>query len=108
MYLPVKTKTSELNSDTFVILTTVLYINWSHSAVGNVSDCRYMSVCQSGVASLIWAQSHTFVEIRHEIISTAILPSADSRRVGASYRQKYVHKVLVNCVVKLAQEKKCG
>ena len=35
-----------------------------------------------GVAGSIPAQSHTFAEIDHEIISTAILlPSADSRRV---------------------------
>ena len=38
-----------------------------------------------GVASLILARSHTFVEINHEIISMAILlPSADSRRVVVS------------------------
>ena len=62
-----------------------------------------------GVASLIPAGSHTFVEIDHDIISTAIpLPSADSRRVVVSYKRKYVHKVLVNCLVKLAQETKCG
>ena len=48
-----------------------------------------------GVASLILAQSHTFAEID---------PSADSRRVVVSYKQKYVHKVLVNRLVKLAQE----
>ena len=59
-----------------------------------------------GVESSIPAWSHTFVEIDHKIISTAILlPSADSRRVVVSYKQKYVHKVLVNCLVKLAQEK---
>ena len=41
-----------------------------------------------------------------EIISTAILlPSADSREVVVSYKQKYVHEVLVYCLVKLAQEK---
>ena len=35
-----------------------------------------------GVASLIPARAHTFAEIDHEIISTAILlPSADSKRV---------------------------
>ena len=40
-----------------------------------------------GVASLIPARSHTFVEIDHEIISTAILlPSAVSRRV-VSYKR---------------------
>ena len=52
------------------------------------------------------ARSHTLVEIGHEIISTAILlPSPYSRRVVVSHKRKYVHKVLVNCLVKLAQEK---
>ena len=59
-----------------------------------------------GVASSIPARSHTFVESDHEIISIAILlPSADSRRVVVSYKRKYVHEVLVNLLVKLAQEK---
>ena len=41
-----------------------------------------------------------------EIISTAILlPSSDSRRVAVSCKGKYVHEVLVNGLVKLAQEK---
>ena len=34
-----------------------------------------------------------------------LLPSTDSRRVGVSYKQKYVQEVLVNRLVKLAQEK---
>ena len=51
-----------------------------------------------GVASLIPARSHTFVEIDHEISSTAIfLPSAESGRAVVSYKGKYVHEVLVNC-----------
>ena len=59
-----------------------------------------------GIASSIPAWSHTFVEFDHEIISMVILlPSADSRRVVDSYKQKYVHKVLANRFVKLAQEK---
>ena len=49
------------------------------------------------------ARSHTFVEIDHEII--ILLPSADSRRVVVSYKLKYVHEVLVNCLVKFAQAK---
>ena len=54
-------------------------------------------------------QSHTFAEIDHEIISMAILlPSSDSRKVVVSYKRKYVHEALVNCLVKLAHEKKCG
>ena len=59
-----------------------------------------------GVASSVPVWSHIFSEIDHELISTAIpLPSADSRRVVVSYKQKYVHEVLVNCLGKLAQEK---
>ena len=51
-------------------------------------------------------QSHIFVEIDHEKITTdIILPSADSRRDVVSYKQKYVHEVLVNHLVMLAQEK---
>ena len=47
-----------------------------------------------------------FIEIDHEIISTAILlPSADSRRDVVSYKRKCVHKVQVNFLAKLAQEK---
>ena len=46
------------------------------------------------------------MEIDHEIISTVIiLPSADSRRVVVSFKRKYVHKGLVNHLVKLAEEK---
>ena len=59
-----------------------------------------------GVVSSIPARSHTFVKIDHEIMSTVLLlPSADSRRVIISYRCKYVHELLVNHLVKLAQEK---
>ena len=58
------------------------------------------------MASLTLARSPTFVEIDHEIISTAILlPSADSRRVVVGYKREYVHKVLVIRFVQLAQEK---
>ena len=49
---------------------------------------------------LISARSHTFMEIHREIISLA-----DSRRVVVCYKPEYVHEVLVNCLVKLAQEK---
>ena len=58
-----------------------------------------------GVASLIPAWFHTFMEIDHEIISMTILPSADSRRVIVNHKRKYVYEVLVNLLVKLAQEK---
>ena len=59
-----------------------------------------------GVASSIWTRSHTFLEIDREIISTDIFfPSADSRKVVVSYKRKYVHEVLVNRFVNIAQEK---
>ena len=59
------------------------------------------STADPGVTS-----SHTFAEIDPDLISTAILrPSPDSRRVAVSYKRKYVHEVLVNHLVKLAQEK---
>ena len=69
------------------------------SAVGNVSPA------DPGVMSMIQAQSPFFVKTDHEIIFMAILPAADSSRVVVSYKQKYVHQVLVNCLVKLTQEK---
>ena len=58
------------------------------------------------VASLIRARSHTFVEIDHEIFSTDILfPSPESFKKGCCQLQgKVWHKVLVNCLFKLAQE----
>ena len=66
-------------------------------AVGNVPVCR--SRDREFNISIL-------VEIDHELISTAILlPSADSRKVVVSYKQEYVHEVLVNCLVKLAQKK---
>ena len=71
--------------------------------------CRTADTCLTadpGVASLLPGCSHTFAEIDHEIVSTAILlPSADSRRVVVSCKQKCVHEVLFNRLVKLAQEK---
>ena len=75
-------------------------------AVGNVSDCRYVSDCRSRVTNSIQPRSHTFVEIYHEIISTAILlPSADSRGAVVSYKRKFVHDLIFNRLVELVQEK---
>ena len=60
-----------------------------------------------GVAGLIPAPSHTFVEIDHEIIAMVILlPFAESFKKGCCQLQaKFVHKELVNCLFKLAQKK---
>ena len=59
-----------------------------------------------GLASSTPSGPKLFTEIDHEIICLVILlPSADSKRVVVSYKRKYAHEVLVNHLVKLAQEK---
>ena len=69
------------------------------------ADNHMCLTADPGVASSIPALFHAFVEIDHEIISTAILllPSVDSRRAVVSYKRKYVHEVLINRLVKLRQ-----
>ena len=53
------------------------------STVGNVTGTGASLTADPGVASRIPAQSHTFVEIDHEITSTVILlPSAESFKKG--------------------------
>ena len=60
-----------------------------------------------GVATLIPAWSHTFVEIDHKKIlqSFSSLPLIHSRRVVVSYKRKCVKELLVNCLFKLVQVK---
>ena len=55
-------------------------------------------------ASKIPARTNTFVEIDLRIISTffSSLPPIHSRRVAISYKCRYVHKLLVNRLFKLA------
>ena len=75
------------------------------STIGSKSDCRSWG-CEFD--SL--AHSHTFMEIGHEMISSYSHspPPPDSRRVDVNHKQQYVHKVLVNHLVELAQEKACS
>ena len=60
-----------------------------------------------GIASLTRDQSHTFVEIDHEIISAVILlPSADSFKKGCCQLQvKICARITVKRMFKPAQEK---
>ena len=71
--------------------------------------CLATNVCLTAdpwVASSIKVRSHTFVEFDHEIISSVILlPSADSFKKVVSYKQKYMHELLVNPLFKPVQEK---
>ena len=87
-----------------------IYFGSSSTAVAQSVTCLATDACLTadpGVASSIPARYHTFVEIDHEIISTVILllPLIYSRRVVVSYKRKYVHKLLVNRLLKPAQEK---
>ena len=53
------------------------------SAVGNVSGNRCESDCRSRGCEFDPTQSHTFMEIDHEIISSVILlPTAESFKKG--------------------------
>ena len=63
-----------------------------------------------GVASLIPARSHTFVEIDHEIISTVILlPSADSFKKGCCQLQvKVCAQINKLTAFSSLPRKKCG
>ena len=98
---------------TDVLSKSDLVPNCSQKIPGRVAQsvtCLATDACLTadpGVASSIPARYHTFVEIDHEIIPTVILllPLIYSRRVVVSYKRKYVHKLLVNRLLKPAQEK---
>ena len=90
--------------------TSLLHKVITPCRVAQLVTCLATDACLTadpGVASLIPSRYHTFVEIDHEIISTVLpsLPLIYSRRVVVSYKRKYVHKLLVNCLLKPAQEK---
>ena len=56
-----------------------------------------------GVASLIPAWFNTFMEISQEIIYTVIFLPLIQEGLLSVTSKKYVHEVLVNCLVELAQ-----
>ena len=81
------------------ITSKMLYAQTNHkeNSPGRVAhsvSCLATDACLTadpGVASLIPARSHTFVEIDHEIISTVILlPSANSFKKGCCQLQAKV------------------
>ena len=89
-------------------LTNIVLYRLGH--VAQSVTCLATDECLTsdpGVASLILARSHTFMEIDHDLISTVILlPSADAfKKVCCQLQAKYVHEVLVYHFFKLAQEK---
>ena len=59
-----------------------------------------------GVASSILVRFQTMVEVDHEVIYSVIfLLQLIQKKVVVSYMRTYVHKGVVNRLVKLAQEK---
>ena len=80
-------------------------INALHFRTRPVAQSVARPIVDPGVVSLILARAHTFVEIDYEIFSAVILhlPLILEGFV-VRYKQKYVHEVLVNPLVKLAQE----
>ena len=59
-----------------------------------------------GITSSIPARSHTLCEIDREILPTVILlHPLIQYELFVSYKQKYVRQVLLNHLVKLAEEK---
>ena len=77
----------------------VTRITGPRSAVGNVSGNRYESDCRSRGREFDPGPVPYF---RGDF---SALPLNHSRRVVVSYKRKYVHELLVNCLFKLAQEK---
>ena len=82
---------------TFKVLHHYCYNHAEMHYMGRVAQsvtCLATDACLTadpGVASLIPARSHTFVEIDHEIISTVILlPSADIFKKGCCRLQAKV------------------
>ena len=55
-------------------------------------------------SDLLPQNTPTFLDGLILINTTILFPSADSRKVVVSFKRKYVHEVLVNRLVKLAQE----
>ena len=84
---------------TFNMLCSIYqtYCTQPSSAVGNGLAANTCLTAYPGLANSILARSHNFMAIDHEIISMInILLSTDSR-----------NEALVNCLVKLVQEKVC-
>ena len=71
------------------------------SAVGNMSGYRCVSNCRSRGLEL----DPGLVTYFRGDDTVILLHSAESFKVVVSYKRKYVHEVLVNCLFKLAQEK---
>ena len=92
--------------DRFSCVTAHIKNTRLRSPVCNVFGCRCMSDCRSRDHKFDPGPVPYFCrDWSWNISMTILLPSTDSRRAVVRYKWKYVHKVLVNHWVKLAQEK---
>ena len=95
-----------LQGHAFSLVVTIVKIqrldSGPRSTVSNVSGCRYLSDCRSRGREYDTGP----LEIDHDIPPfSSFLLIREGLLSVISYKQKYVHKVLVNPLVKLAQEK---
>ena len=73
----------------WTVVSSVDILPFYLALLGPVPQSVTCLTADPGVASLVPAWSHTFAEIDHEIISTAILfPSADWKSVDVSHKLK--------------------
>ena len=57
------------------------------------------------LAVVVFSKAGYMVGVGFKILTPTSLPLIHSRRVVVSYKRKYVHKLLVNRLLKPAQEK---
>ena len=72
------------------------------SAVGNMSDCRYVSDCRSRGRKLDPGLVPYF---SGDLSGNNFYSHSPLFKVVVSYKRKYVHEALVNRLLPLAQEK---
>ena len=82
----------------------LLYTYDLHNYVAQLVMCLDTDA-DPGVASSIQAESPYFVILKYFLQSFSSLPLIHSRRIAVSYKRKYVHKIFVYLLFKLAQEK---
>ena len=92
------------------IRTTHAYLSKAANSVQAHQDlhCLFVKIVSTASKFSLPPVSERHEKIYKNHLHITFLRSADSRRVVFSYKQKYVHYILVNRLVKPTQEKNCG
>ena len=73
---------------------------------------HFISVYDNGLAKGFVLRKndykHKLIPLQQMGVCLQIQATLNSRRVAVSYKRKYVHEVLFNCLLKLSQEKSVG